>query len=415
VNGQFTLVRPDNSTTTGTGTLVEQVPSPDGNGAYQFAGTLTGDFDNNATTDDTSVDYTLTAYADGTYALDLVQGFSSTIVHSSADGSLDAGGPDPVRTLLIPETDDPAIPSTSEEIVFFGVNATATPANIFSAIGTGETDLTEAQVEAGGFAFLGTANMNVSTSGIGISNNNVDGNGTAGINAGDESFVINPESLLTGMKVFIDNTVQGYNPATEELYYTIFYDDGTTSGTPTKVLAADLTSEAGGQKSFVIERVDSKLIDAVQLTMGLGVIKIPVIQFIQESENLASDIQLVFSAKVTDKDGDTATDTFSANLFANEPQNASFDYSMIGTVNVNDAFNIDLAADENLYQILDFDVNPGQRDALVLNGDQTATVQSINNAGADSIVTIAETGGQITTITLVGVDVLAGDIVFGNA
>ncbi|WP_256580549.1 DUF5801 repeats-in-toxin domain-containing protein, partial [Pseudomonas sp. Irchel s3h14] len=43
VNGQFTIVRPDNTTATGTGTLTELVPSPDGDGAYQFAGTLTGD------------------------------------------------------------------------------------------------------------------------------------------------------------------------------------------------------------------------------------------------------------------------------------------------------------------------------------------------------------------------------------
>jgi hypothetical protein len=49
----------------------------------------------------------------------------------------------------------------------------------------------------------------------------------------------------------------------------------------------------------------------------------------------------------------------------------------------------------------------------VLNGDQNAVV-SINNNGADSIVTVAETGGQTTTITLVGVDLLSTDIVFGG-
>ncbi|WP_347906163.1 DUF5801 repeats-in-toxin domain-containing protein [Pseudomonas purpurea] len=415
VNGQFTLVRPDNTTTTGVGTLIEQGSSPDASGAYHFAGTLTGDFDNNAATANTSVDYTLTAFANGSYALDLVQGFSSTIVRSSADGSLDAGGPDPVRTLLIPTTNDPTIPSASEEIVFFGVNATTTSADIFSAITPGAPDLTEAQIEASGFSFIGTANMNVSTSGIGIANNNLDGNGTAGINAGDESFVINPETLLTGMKVFIDNSVQGYNPATEELYYTIFYDDGTTSGPPTKVLAADLTSENGGQTSFLIERADSKLIDAVQLTMGLGVIKIPVIQFIQESENLASDVKLSFNATLTDKDGDSSTSTFNANLFANDPNDALFDYTLVGTAGVPDAFNVDLSASENLYQIIGFDVNPGQRDTLVLNGDHNASVQSIDNTGANSIVTVAEAGGQTTTITLVGVDLLASDVVFGGA
>ncbi|SUQ61288.1 DUF5801 repeats-in-toxin domain-containing protein [Pseudomonas wadenswilerensis] len=415
VNGQFTLVRPDNTTTTGTGTLTELVPSPDVNGAYQFAGTLTGDFDNNAATANTTVDYTLTAYANGSYALDLVQGFASTIVLSSADGSLGAGGPDPVRTLLIPAQDPPTIPSPSEEIVFFGVNATTSASDIFSAITPGVSDLTEAQIEAGGFAFIGSANMNVSTSGIGITNNNLDGNGTAGINAGDESFVINPETLLTGMKIFIDNSVQGYNPATEELYYTIFYDDGTTSGSPTKVLAADLTSEDGGQTSFVIERSDSKLIDAVQLTMGLGVIKIPVIQFIQESESLASDIKLAFNATLTDKDGDTATSAFDANLFANDSAEAEFDFTLVGTGGERDAFNIDLSVAENQYQVIGFDAGLSLRDTLVLNGDQSAVVQSINNSGADSIVTVAESGGQTTTITLVGVDLLNSDIVFGGA
>jgi hypothetical protein len=412
VNSQFTLVRPDNSTTTGTATLTEQSPSPDGNGAYHFAGTLTGDFDNNAATANTSVDYTLTAFDNGSYTLDLVQGFSSTIVRSSADGSLAAGGPDAVRTLLIPEQNPPIIPSSSEEIVFFGVNATTTSSSIFSAIGVGAPDLTEAQIEASGFAFIGTANMNVSTSGIGIGNNNLDGNTTPGINAGDESFVINPETLLTGMKVFIDNSVGGYSPATEALYYTIFYQDGTTSGSATKVLAADLTPETGGQTSFVIEREGSKLIDAVQLTMGLGVVKIPVIQFIQETENLASDVKLTFNATLTDKDGDSASSTFDANLFAND-LGGTFDFTLVGTGGERDAFNVDLSFGEDQYQVTGFDAGANLRDTLVLNGDQNAVVQ-IDNNGANSIVTVTETGGAITTITLVGVDLLSSDIVLGS-
>jgi hypothetical protein len=414
VNSQFTLVRPDNTTTTGTASLNEQASSPDANGAYHFAGQLTGDFDNNTSTANTSVDYTLTAYANGSYTLDLVQGFSSTIVLSTAQGSLGAGGPDAVRTLLIPTQNPPTIPSPSEEIVFFGVNATTTSASIFNAIEVGAHDLTEAQIEAGGFAFIGTANMNVSTSGIGIGNNNLDGNGTAGINAGDESFVINPETLLTGMKVFIDNSVGGYTPATEELYYTIFYQDGTTSGQPTKVLAADLTSEAGGQASFLIEREGSNLIDAVQLTMGLGVVKIPVIQFMQETENLASDVKLTFNATLTDKDGDSASSSFDANLFANDAANALFDFTLVGTGGERDAFNVDLSFAENQYQVTGFDAGANLRDTLVLNGDQTAGVQ-IDNSGTDSIVTVAETGGDVTTITLVGVHLLISDIVYGSA
>ncbi|AFY21341.1 DUF5801 repeats-in-toxin domain-containing protein [Pseudomonas sp. UW4] len=413
VNNQFTLVRPDNTTTTGTGTLTELAQSPDVNGAYQFAGTLTGDFDNNVATANTTVDYTLTAYADGRYALDLVQGFSSTIVLSSADGSLDAGGPDSVRTLLIPETSNPAIPSTSEEIVFFSAKALASTADILTGIGLGAPDPTEATLQTTPLpSYIDPAAMNVSTSGIGVGNNVFQGDNLAAISAADESFVINPESLLAGMKVFIDNSVAGYNTATEDLYYRIYYADGTNSSL---VEVNTLTPEAGGQVSFLVQKEGTTLIDAVQLTMGRGDVKIPVIQFIQQNESLASDVQLAFSATLTDKDGDSATSTFAANLFANDPANATFDFSLVGTIGQQDAFNIDLSVNENLYQVSGFDVGSGVQDKLVLNGDPNAVVQSINNTGADSVVTVAETGGQTTTITLVGVDVQSTDIFFGSA
>ncbi|WP_123361581.1 T1SS-143 repeat domain-containing protein [Pseudomonas chlororaphis] len=405
VNGQFTLVRPDDTTTTGTGTLVEQSPSPDANGAYQFAGTLTGDFDNNAATANTTVHYTLSAYANGTYALDLEEGFRSTIVLSSADGSLDAGGPDPVRTLTI----------GSEDIVFFGANplAPASGANsIQTGIGLGASDPTEAQLQTNPLpSFIGSAALNVSTAGIGIANNLLQGDNQAAIGAADESFVVNPESLLTSMKVFIDNSVGGYNTATEDLYYRVFYEDGTFSNL---IEVNTLTPEAGGQVSFTVEQSATSLIDAVQLTMARGEIKIPTIEFTHETESLASDVKLTFNATVTDKDGDTATSAFDANLFANDTTDVLFDFRLVGTTGERDAFNIDLSAAENQYQVTGFDAGAGQRDAVVLIGDAGATVQSINNAGADSIVTVAETGGQITTITLVGVDLLNTDIVMGS-
>jgi len=410
VNDQFTLVRPDNTTTTGTGTLTEQSPSPDGNGAYHFAGTLTGDFDNNAATADTSVDYTLTAYANGSYTLDLVQGFSSTVVLSTADGSLSAGGPDPVRTLLIPKTNDPTIPSASEEVVFFSAKALASTSDILTGIGLGASDPTEAQLQTNPLpSYIDPRAMNVSTSGIGVANNVLQGDNLVAIGATDESFVINPETLLTGMKVFIDNSVAGYNTATEDLYYRIYYEDGSTSNL-TEVNT--LTPEAGGQVSFLIEQEGSLLIDAVQLTMGRGDIKIPVIQFIQETQSLASDIQLSFNATVTDRDGDSVTSTFDANLFAND-LTGTFDYTLVGTGGERDAFNVDLSFTENQYQVTGFDADANLRDTLVLNGDQNAGVQ-IDTSGADSIVTVTETGGQVTTITLVGVDLLTSDIVIGS-
>ncbi|MCP1445193.1 hypothetical protein J3D54_004325 [Pseudomonas sp. GGS8] len=412
VNNQFTLVRPDNTTTTGTGTLTEQSPSPDVNGAFHFAGTLTGDFDNNAATANTSVDYTLTAFANGTYALDLVQGFSSEIVLSSADGSLSAGGPDPVRTLLIPPQNPPTIPSPSEEIVFFSAKATASTADILTGIGLGAPDPTEAQLQTNPLpSYIDPRAMNVSTSGIGVANNLFQGDNLAAISAADESFVINPESLLTSMKVFIDNSVGGYNTATEDLYYRAFYEDGTFSNL---IEVNTVTPEAGGQVSFLIQSNGTNLIDAVQLTMARGEIKIPTIQFTHETESLASDVKLAFNATLTDKDGDSATSTFDANLFAND-LGTTFDFTLVGTSGERDAFNVDLSFTQNKYQITGFDANAGLRDTLVLNGDQGAVVQSIDNSGANSIVTVAETGGQITTITLVGVDLLNTDIVHGSA
>ena len=407
-NGQFTLVRPNGTTTTGTGTLTETSPSPDINGAYHFAGTLTGDFDNNASTANTSVDYTLTALADGTYTLDLVQGFSSTLVLSTANGSLGAGGPDPVQTLTI----------GTDAVVFFAAKALApqTGANsILTGIGQGATDPTEAQLQTNPLpSYIDDQKaLNVSTSGIGVKNNVLQGSG-AGITAGDDSFVANPQTLLTSVKVFIDNSVGGYDPASESLYYVAYYDDGTTSGAPIKVLAGNLQNEAGGQKSFTVQTVAGKMIDAIQLTMAEGMVKIPTIQFIRQVENLASDVKLSFNATVTDGDGDTATSAFTANLFANKAAGGTFDYVLAGVTGTREAFNVDLARTENKYQVTGFDT-AGQRDKLVLNGDATSTVQNIDNNGADSIVSIQESGGQITTITVVGVDILNTDIVHGSA
>lgn len=264
----------------------------------------------------------------------------------------------------------------------------------------------------GTFAFINDTDlMNVSTSGIGVGNNVLQGDNSGAITTADESFVVNPGALLTSMKVFIDNSVGGYNPASESLYYTIYYANG-TAGTATKVLAGDLTSEAGGQKSFVVNSGagSALLIDAVQLTMAQGDIKIPVIEFTAGTENLASDVKLAFSATVTDKDGDTATDVFSASLYANELGNPTFDFILAGTGSEQDAFNIDLSSTLNKYQVsAGFEVGT---DKLVLIGDATA-LQSINNGGTDSIVTITETGGQITTVTVVGVDLAISDVVFG--
>ncbi|MCM2321508.1 MAG: hypothetical protein NDI93_19595, partial [Pseudomonas sp.] len=151
----------------------------------------------------------------------------------------------------------------------------------------------------------------------------------------------------------------------------------------------------------------------VQLTMLYGEIKIPNIQFVTVTESLAKDISLDFTASLTDADGDTVSSNFSADLFANEAAGATYDYELIGTTLVSEAFDVDLASMRNDYLIDGFDASLNLRDTLVLIGDPSVQASDINIdiSGADSIVTVAESGGQTTTITVVGVDLLASDIV----
>ncbi|NKE66620.1 hypothetical protein RAMLITH_12370 [Ramlibacter sp. RBP-2] len=401
----FTLVRPDSSTTTGTYTFGELPLSPDGTGAYLFGGTLTGDFDNNPGTANTSVDFTLTAYANGTYALDLVQGFSSTVTTSTASGGLGAGGPDPVQTLYIPPP--PATPT--ETVVFFSAKPLAADADILTGIGIGAPDPTEAQLQTVPLpGYIDPRSMNVSTSGIGVDNNLLQGYGTAATEAADESFVANPLSLVSSMEVFVDNSVGGYTHSDGEiLYYKVFYEDGTDSNNV--LVTTDLGLANKGQPVSFVVSGGGKMIDAIQLTMAYGEIKVPEIRFTTLVESLANDVKLDFSATLTDKDGDTATDLFSADLYANEIAGL-FDFILVGAAAEQDAFNIDLQTAKNDYHVSGFDT---ATDKLVLIGDATAVVTNIDNSGADSIVTITETGAQVTTVTVVGVDLLGSHVAFG--
>ena len=403
--------------------LTEGSPSPDSSTNYNWSGSLKGDFDSNAATPDTTLAFTLTALANGKYALDLAAPVQSSTTTDTASGGLGAGGPDPVQTLFIPPA--PAVPT--ETVVFFSAKIGATAASIASGITLGQPDPTEASLEGGNppttlAAFIDPRNMNVSTAGIGVDNNNLNGYGASGSGAiiddpagsqpSDDSFVVNPGTLVDKVRVFIDNSVTGYDyTGGERLQYRIFFDNGDVSDYTTVV--GDL-GKGALPKFFEIDGGGRK-IDAVQLTMLYGEIKIPNIQFVTLTESLAKDIGLDFTASLTDKDGDTVSTNFSADLFANKAASATLDYDLIGTALAADAFDVDLASTRNDYQISGFDTAAGARDKIVLLGDATAQVSFVNGPTAtdSSIVTITETGGQITTLTVVGVDLQAGDIVFG--
>ena len=113
--------------------------------------------------------------------------------------------------------------------------------------------------------------------------------------------MVNPEGPLTQAKVYIDNSVSGYDTSTESLYYTIYYADGSVSG-PTLVEEDDLSNEPGRQKSFIIDG-GGAIMDAFQLTMGSGTIKIPVIEFKFTEELVVDPLYFNLTATVTDGDG----------------------------------------------------------------------------------------------------------------
>lgn len=407
----------------GSFSLTEGTPSPDGSGNYTWTGSLSGDFNNDGMVDATPLTFTLTARSDGKYVLDLAAPVQSTTTTDTADGGLGAGGPDAVQTLFIPEP--PATPK--ETVVFFSAKINASAADIATGIIQGATDPTEAQLEglnppATLASFIDPRSMNVSTAGIGVDNNNMNGYGASGDSAiiddpagntpSDDSMVINPGTLVDKVRVYIDNSVTGYDYAGgERLQYRVFYENGTWSDYTTVV--GDL-GKGNAPKFFEIDGAGQK-IDAVQLTMLYGEIKIPNIQFVTVTESVAKDISLDFTASLTDADGDTVSSDFSADLFTNEAAGATYDYELIGTALVAEAFDVDLASTRNDYLISGFDASQSLRDTLVLIGDPSLDQNDfqINNSGANSIVTVTESGGQTTTITVVGVDLLSTDIVFG--
>ncbi len=149
----------------------------------------------------------------------------------------------------------------------------------------------------------------MSTSGIGVNNNNLDTG---------ESFVVNPSLLVDKVTVFIDNSVGGYTPNSEELDYSVYYKDGTVDA-PKKVQVADLhpvtAGPAKGGQSFDISDVaGGPQIDAVQLTMVSGTIKIPVIQFSIAQTFTPQSLNMNLTATLTDGDNDTSKQQFSIAL-----------------------------------------------------------------------------------------------------
>jgi hypothetical protein len=148
----------------------------------------------------------------------------------------------------------------------------------------------------------------------------------------------------------------------------------------------------------------------VELIMAKGDVKIPNIVFEQKIESLADGLKLDFTATITDKDGDSASDGFTALLNTSQAVGSTYDFILAGTGSVQDAFNVDLSSAKTNWEVTGFDTGT-LRDKLVFLGDALATA-SVDNSGTNSIVTVTETLGgtpQTTTVTVVGVNLLATD------
>ena len=444
-------------------------------------GTLTADFDNDPSNGEETIGFTLIANPDGTYVFTLDEVIVETVVLSTEDGQLPAGGPDPVQTLGFDDTN----------ILFFAVDAdtannpseigtprplTVPPAphSPESAIGLGEFDLNEDQLQdlsamsdrdpssnadnepgTGEFDFIrDEIAMNVSTTGIGVNNNVLQGYDPSGGTSGsidafdpadspelDESFVINPELLASEIKVYISKTAGGFLPPnldgslqgtpakTDYLYFNLYDEQGnfTEAILVTSDDVIDEKTADGGtgenlwsfsvdletlKNEGVISDTFGDTIDALQLTMGFGDIKIPRIEVIVEGDSPPNDIFLDFSATLTDADGDTATSGFAVDLYGHELDQAS-DYTLVDAGPGGDAFNVDLANTLALDTYLIQGFTPAGEDTLVLLKDAGVAINNIaiDNSGVDSVVTVTESNGSVTTIIVEGVDVALSDLV----
>ncbi|CDX27356.1 conserved hypothetical protein [Mesorhizobium plurifarium] len=311
----------DSHATVTVNSLLGTDTTTDANGNYVFNGTINADFNNDGISDAVSFKLTFNP-TNNTYKVDVTSQPSTIITFDTSQGSLAPGGPSPVQQLNFSSG-----PAAGQSVVFFGAIPTADPGptagannDIFDLVEVGQPDLTKSQIDAllkptNQIPTLinGSTQMNVSTSGIGINNNNLDGSG-AGLQSTDESFVVNPTQLVDKVKVFIDNSVGGYDPNTEDLEYRVYYSDGTVSAYK-KVQAGDLSpvtsGVASGGKSFEISDVlGGPQIDAVQLAMFNGTIKVPVIQFSIRQAFLPQQLAMNLTATLTDGDNDTNQDTF---------------------------------------------------------------------------------------------------------
>ena len=327
----------------------------DGNVTY--AGFIKDDFDGDGDADD-AFNFDLIVNADGTYVIDLKEAFTSTTTVKVTGGDGQAGGPILADTL---------IPAGGEEIVIFAVDHDATSTQVQSQL-----TLTAAEINDNStFDFLNPDKVNASNQGIGVNNNILEL--PQGGNAVPESIVINPVALVDSVSFGLTGTGNNEFKLGDQLTYKVFYEGGATE----KVTIAPTTST-----DIDLVTVDANpslgLIDAVQLIMDAGEVKVGFIDIGIVTENVASPVSLRFSAVLTDDDGDTTPASF---------------------------FSVDLLTGETLTGSAEPDALTGGLGSQTLTGD----------GGADSFIySSVNDGSDFITDFLSGIDRIVINNVAGS-
>jgi hypothetical protein len=166
------------------------------------------------------------------------------------------------------------------------------------------------------------------------------------------------------------------------------------------VLHPETSPDVQGGVYFDIVGPAGDQIDAIQLTMGDGTIKIPVIEFTTETTIAAPAIEMDLTATLTDGDGDQASDGFQINLQTDPTPGAIDGFPLTGLAGAN-SYNVDLARPDTKWTINGFD---SATDTLVLL-NPTGAISVVTNAAGDDVITV----GSKTVAVVNGSAVLQTD------
>ncbi|MBE9611029.1 type I secretion C-terminal target domain-containing protein, partial [Chitinilyticum piscinae] len=222
-------------------------------------------------TADGDVIFTLTGNADGTYAMQLFRAIDSSKLFAS-DSNLLAYGDGPKYGYYLYQ-------GTGDQLIAFSAGSPPDGSKTLLATFTAISDGSSAEI-------------NMSTAGIGVDNNNM--------NTGETLLIdLNNVAKFSAVKISVDN----YNAG--EGSYIIYYTDGSNSGSQT--LVVDANGDA------LLQAGEGQYIDRLEISGSTnGGYKIDGMNFYNLDTSLVPSMQLGFTVK--DADGDTASGSLTVTL-----------------------------------------------------------------------------------------------------